>query len=688
MKKILQFLLATLILPFDPVASKNLLWNISNLFENCEIHIRFVLGHNNTSDDSDLRYFTQIRQRNSFTPFTLKYIAIYTKDETIAKERPMRALRVSRTSVAFLDLNTKNTTHSHSSTLDLLQRNGNPSYLFVHVDSFSEQPFSIYSNYKLVGSASVLILFDIRVTDLIWIPCIACDTMHRAVSIRNKTLILNHIRDYWANLNNNLHGKLLVIKPPLGNWWNPQCGHWMISFHPLDDAEVCAFHILSDKHNYNITFDNGSLVQTGVDRGKAFAAFVLHRLHQDFVVDSYSNKEIDICSVHWTKFRFVVITQYPAKVNTILGIFNPFDEATWLLILISCLIITIMIQFEAEGLHLRGTLCALGRDLFLVNSLLFGQSSEDNIKMFRNRRVAVPVLIVWLIGSTILMDKLYQGSIYSDLTVTYPATVPRTMQGLLESKMRILTTSGYWKDMREHLSMLKDFIIPKFTASTSTSPEMKNFLIKLDSKLEFVPIWSSVVHIRNISSSLPLFSLIKPYNQFLTNNTFAIMDKDVDLNFYITVLQGLGKRLVINSYDEAPFHLNTIIYGKRNFFFPTIYLGFRRLTESGLYRRWEKLVGMRRSLRAMYGVDRRLYSEFAVRLSSEYKEPVVFYDTSPESLEALGYVVAFCTVVIGFGFLAFLWEYDGIQQVRFGAKILRSKVAERAKKFKSKLRES
>lgn len=135
------------------------------------------------------------------------------------------------------------------------------------------------------------------------------------------------------------------------------------------------------------------------------------------------------------------------------------------------------------------------------------------------------------------------------------------------------------------------------------------------------------------------------------------MDKDVDLILFASVLQSLGQRFVVNSYDEAPFHLNTIIYGKRNFFFPVVCLGVRELTESGLYGRWEKLHGTRRSLGVMKGIEERLYSEFVVRLNSEFKEPIVFYETSPESLEALGYIVALCTMVIGFGMVAFLGEY-------------------------------
>ncbi|OXA48640.1 hypothetical protein Fcan01_16496 [Folsomia candida] len=287
----------------------------------------------------------------------------------------------------------------------------------------------------------------------------------------------------------------------------------------------------------------------------------------------------------------------------------------------------------------------------MVQSLLFGQAIADEIiKKVKNKRISRPLLATWFFVCYILMDNLYQGSIYSDLTVVSPPQVPKTIEELVASNMTIITTSRILKSnkIEEGTSLLKTYLIPEIF-NKNFSERFNKLVKKMNSKLEYIHGGTEDVSmVKNMSKSCKVRSN-KTSKWISTKETFAIMDTTFYLQLCVDSLHILGTRLVVKNNADVSLGFSTLSFGRRNFISPKIRGFLRHLSGTGILGRFKFL----------HIANHKIY--FIKGLNSNSKGAKLVYESWNENddekaIGALWYVLALCSLVVTVATAIFMWE--------------------------------
>lgn len=365
----------------------------------------------------------------------------------------------------------------------------------------------------------------------------------------------------------------------------------------------------------------------------------------------------EIYDVELPGFDFVVITQFPRAVNSILGVFTPFNAAIWWSILTSCVCISIILQFEDIGQPNNFDVLRSIKDYVTVQSLLFGQSLADEVlKNVKHKRISRPLWAVWFLACYVLMENLYQGSIYSDLTVRVPPTVPKTFEDLIAADLTIITSTPI-------------YMINQFTGRVATPSLLNQSMIldilkknvdkrfdkweeNLDAKIIYInrDIEYVIPFVKNISNFLP-FRLTENSSWIDTKETFAIMDSVKDLQLWTEVLNIFGKRLVmLSKAGDSSFRYSSVTSGYQNFISPKIKSSLQHMTQSGILARYNILDKTMAKLRYEEKIEQEDQSKFGVKLGTKVTGAAVAGFKSglnkDESLGALLHVLALCSIVV------------------------------------------
>ncbi|OXA48972.1 hypothetical protein Fcan01_16337 [Folsomia candida] len=532
-----------------------------------------------------------------------------------------------------------------------------PDYVFVCVK------FPVRSEYYYLYAASsspgILVFFDLSNPKEIVMPCIVCTstTLIPIGHISSQSDLAN----LWDTSNTqNLHGGTMLTSV-----WNKKpgavCGISLGRFKETDSSVVCMLNLLSGRYNFTYV----STVGYYIDFNRLIGNMDIRRiLNEKFVEHLTSTKSI-IYEMKLAEIDFVIVTQFPRAENSIWGVFTPFESSIWWSILVSCVGISIVLQFQGKGLPNNFSGLRSVHDFLLVQSLLFGQAIADEvIKKVKNRKIGLPVLAIWFFVCYILMENLYQGSIYSDLTVIYPPNVPKTFQGLVASNMTIFTTSvafrSYRDSNRKATSFLKMFIIPEVLMK-NFSQRYNKFVNKMNSKMEYIHgANKDVSMVKNMSKFLQIRSNTTS-KWVSTRGTFAIMDVLQDLELYILSLRTVGTRLVIQNNADASIRCSILYAGGRNCIAPKIQAFLRHLAETGILGRFKLLEQANRKMHFIKQFGTEIYSKFVAKLNSNFKEVKVFHESwngneVEESVGALWHVLALCSVMVAFASVILIWE--------------------------------
>ncbi|OXA47411.1 hypothetical protein Fcan01_17733 [Folsomia candida] len=367
-------------------------------------------------------------------------------------------------------------------------RQTNPDYVFASVKFPPLGKY--YLNYAAESSSpAILVFINLLNTTEIVMPCIVCTAPSFVPVMRTSSLA--GVAALWDATNtHNLHGGVMLT---VTKTKNPAtiCGVSLSRFGATDASNMCTLQLLSERYNFTfvrtmgVSKDKTNRLQ-GVVGKMDFKIFL-----NELFLTGIKSQQLLIYDVELAKIDFIIVTQIPKAVNSIWGVFTPFEGAIWWSILASCIGISVILQFQGKGLPSNFSGLRSVQDFIMVQSLLFGQAIADEIiKSVKNKQVARPLLAIWFFVCYILMENLYQGSIYSDLTVLYPPKVPRTFQKLVASNMTIITTSQILKPsetskLPEPTSILKSSIIPDILKK-NFSERFNNFLHQMNSKMEYI----------------------------------------------------------------------------------------------------------------------------------------------------------------------------------------------------------
>lgn len=612
------------------------LLNVLNFFEHANLHFVLSPSQNSRNSSSD-QYFHQVRSNNPYVPLTTNTSFL---NFTFPVSRIEKSTRIK---VSFLDLLPITSSVNQVENYLLITT---PDYLFIHFDG--SEKLNSYRNYARRASSAKFIFFSVTGPYAIFIPRIIGDVMVQEVE---SILSLRHLDKVWDSLNTmDLNGAAMLTSLPTTNREN--CGYSLSKFHEGDSPYICMLLIPGKKYNFTYLHlaradewrKNCNLVD--IIGYVKFRQFLLNNLTQ--VITNKSVKIYD-CEIH--RFGFVVVSNFPIVENSILGVFNPFENAIWLSLLFSCVCICLVLQFEGKGLKSRFAPIQTLRDYFLVQSILFGQSIDDQvIKKIGTKHVARPLLAIWFVACYIIMDNLYQGTIYSDLTVMHPPSIPVKFISLLMSNISIVTTTQMLMPSRdgnyiEYRSLLKDSVIPD-VVKNNQDKGFVHFVKVADRKIVYVHNGNvDVSMVKNMSDSVPIWPN-SSLNIIPTKKAIAIIDESEELSLLRESLNILGKRLVTKNNPHFSISLRSIVLGDQTFLSRKIYFSMQYLSQAGIKQRWSRMKEMRRTLHFVRKFGNETYSKYFVKLNSNFKESRLLISSDSDSLGPFWYLLALCAVVV------------------------------------------
>lgn len=577
-----------------------------------------------------------------------------------------------RTLLIFVDVfdkSFKNFEISHL-LLSILQRFPHAEFIFLHIDDFKNNRRS-YQEYAKGQSPAKLLLFNIHDPDSVYIPCLPCRSNTIIEEKVTATLTLRQIGVKWDAQNLNLRRRIVQLFGPRGVQQGGKCGPTLWHFNKIYSPRFCTISTL--RQQFNFTYQHWKVIdkpaRQDIFGGISFSTVLLNETLKSMIENNFG-----MYHVRFEKFKFSVVTSFPSVANNFATFLLPFDSITWILILISTLTISslvpISVSYSGFG-YRNGVIEHICDDLFQITAVLLGQSGKgDMTKIFSNKHLALIVSIVWLFGCYILMENVYQGSIFSFLTVPHFPEVPETIGELLESKIPVLTTTyfTYYVLVRnrssgtiKYASTMKNLLIPQWKMAMGGNLEYIKSINSLDERLTYVnPVEGTVKGIvQNVSNSIPLGK------NFETRETLAIMNHEKDLKYFTDPIRVLGKRFVIDSRDDTGFQTINVMYGFRNYIYPGIYASYKKMLEAGLVDKWANLYLSWEQLFRMRIYGRKVYKKYFAQVNSNVQFQQDFHDCIPVSVKALRYIFALCAVLLSVGWFIlyleckhlFAWHY-------------------------------
>lgn len=292
---------------------------------------------------------------------------------------------------------------------------------------------------------------------------------------------------------------------------------------------------------------------------------------------------------------------------------------------------------------------------------LLGQSGQGI-----NHSKKMLLLVAWyFFACYILMENMYQGFIFANLSTTTSPVVPKTFANLLQSSLRILTLSAVTKQNSNltgwsKMSILKDNLLPTVFASASAlnNTAFSQVLKKFDSKLIDLKIFETYF-LNETFSTTTLDDISIPHltKKLTPHPTFAVIDMRHYLNMYSQLIEFLGERLIIENHADTPFQLYVFDIGIRNFMYPRVNNVLQKICESGIEERWSIQEAFNEQIKIMYKFGDLVYSRaFAKRMAGR-KPGQIVPEKKSVSLTALKYLFAFSSLIISCSTLVVIAEY-------------------------------
>ncbi|OXA49139.1 hypothetical protein Fcan01_15994 [Folsomia candida] len=344
----------------------------------------------NNATKSD-RYFTLLRTQNKYTPFFVHSIAekreiaieAFYIDSTLSKfKNGAGPDKSSRPTATFLTLS--NQEEFAAQILHTLLRTVPPHYVFAHINWTKDAKYC-YKYYNMAPGTAKLFLFSLATLPQVFLASVAS-----SASIQLQALdSIAQLDLLWDTINQkNLNKCMLMISAELPANWTGSCGPDLQRFQEIEIRPIaeyiCTLHVLGDKHNFTYAEVPEEPKWEEIIGDMSFVVFLTQNQ-----VDYQGYRGFSIFSIHFEELKFAVVTKFPSNINSVFGVFSPFDRSTWVLVLISCVTITLVIQFQGRGvvpgftfLHIMGDFCRLVPS-FSVNLLrmrFFGQSQLKRLQ--------------------------------------------------------------------------------------------------------------------------------------------------------------------------------------------------------------------------------------------------------------------------------------------------------------------
>ncbi|OXA48666.1 hypothetical protein Fcan01_16734 [Folsomia candida] len=523
--------------------------------------------------------------------------------------------------------------------LDMILHRLNPEYIFAHVSNPHNSEYQ--KRYQRAGGTSKLFLWNENVPNSIYVPCIPC-----GMKIPPKKVLLKSLPEitrHWHENNKNMQNKIAEHNADgeFNTSFVPSCGLVLLPFWTGGELS-CILQTLGLK--YNFTAKNEDAIGTRDHVILIFSSDLLLRATEFHFMHKFRSEVYDLVM---TGYKFSVFTTLTSPMTNFAAFFSPFDVATWLLILLSSVAVTVPVYLQDK---IWGKIRhKFFKHLFKIIVLLLNQVDGNVSKVF-------PLMTTWFFGCYILMSNLYGGKIFSYLTVTEIPSLPTSTNDLAQSGITLLTTSSYYARTVNgstpyvEKSILKSSLIPEMLSNLGRTSKLAAVISKLNVKLWFIKDKLSYAQRRKLLGG------VSPFHSGRGVQTYAVIEKPDFLTMVKESVEMLGKLFVPRRTHDTPFTIITLGDVRRNFFSEQFKSGIMKLKESGLLAKWEKSEELKAGLRSEKLLGKEMRSRFYAKKLAGRSKFDPFNEAKPISVYVLIAVFVVCLVFwVG---AAFLWSYE------------------------------
>lgn len=625
-------------------------WGISDkFFLDADITFIFVSECSKLLDiDSNFPYFHSVRILNSYTP--LRQITLCespidfhlpTEIESLHDFSHRETGKSARHHTLFIPLNQPRLLVSGYLTceilLHLVTKEFRPDHVFGKVD-LSRDIDCIKRAAVLIGTAK-LAIFDDNLTSPLLIPCLTCEPLS---FLQLLTFSPTEIYKRWNLLNKNMHKYSVSYSTLAESLVNSACSIPYVNSTNSLDPDFCLVLAIVQKYNLTLIRKYGTDSIADFHPHRNFGGVLSYRIN-------YIETFYHIYKVSLSYVNFLTITNPPSPASGVATFVTPFDRETWI-----CLLLTIiglagfLTYLEFIKVSRNYWLVTALEKLITVTSILLGQVGDTAGKAYRRGKVTLVILTLWLFGYLVLMANIYQGSIYSCLTVLIPPPTPHGVHDLIDWDILIVARDPFYNFVSGSTkSSLLDYIIPNLLSSGAQTPKFTKFLTGFQQK---------VVDINDNSAGTML-------NKIITENTtkkypsIAIFLYEMDFDFVLKVYKFVGNRRVVLNRGESPFRNLELRIGDTNLLTPYFSRDYVRMREAGLDKVWLHVKRVGEVLKKFSsGYDKQKYFEAVQRSFGNLKDPVTFTEATPVSTDLIRPVFVICGILMKLGVMAFLGE--------------------------------
>lgn len=485
-----------------------------------------------------------------------------------------------------------------------------------------------------IAGISKLILFDKFLPASFQIPCLTCRPITYS---RVRIINIRGIRKLWdANNRDMQEYKVTVLGSTDGT-----CGlfHW--GYVNLEYTHFCPIATIAEK--YNLTMVQNTRLSRGADVG---FGFVLE------TKDGTSVRNY-IYGVTFRYVNFMTVTNPPSTSSGVEAFIKPFDGETWAFLLITIVLVAgFLTRFREENNHSSYVLTVVDR-FITVACILLGQVGDSTGKVFSSVKVSLILVILWLYGNFLVTSNLYQGSIYSLLTVPSPPNIPESVEDLVNWDIHIVASNVIYGSRVPRLFV--NVTIQELISSGLQSPKFLKFLAKFQARL--LSNYDALVKF--------MVSLIIQGTG--NQESMALLLFEDELENEKKFISTLGNRHVVVNKGDSPFRSTVFSQGQKNLLAPYFRKEFRRLEESGLGKKWASVAWISSKLRQKKTHFKK-NKQFRVTQTwlGNLKEGALFHEATPVSIELIWPMFIICAVVTALGIVGF-----AVENKRFVARVSR-----------------
>lgn len=479
-----------------------------------------------------------------------------------------------------------------------------------------------------------LVLFESYDSTTFFIPCLTCRPL---VFTYLRTVSWLTIREAWDASNSNMHQYFVYVLSSADG----KCGLDHTGFVNLQGSNICEVSAVAEKYNLTLMEYNGQL-QAYSDESFGIFGYSDGTRHQS---DYYIHQVI------FASINFITISNPPSLARAIVSLLSPLDVGSW-----TCLIFIVsfgagvLTLVDTEGLnrasYLDGAERALNK-MVVVTCLLLGQVGESKGKPYRTGTAVLVLLTLWLFGYFILMQNLYQGSMYSNLAVLKPTRPPGGVYDLVNWDIPIVSMDiVYDYKSRSAKSILADYVMPQLLAISESESELSKLIMKLKEKIGYGNGKKTLLKTLSLGNLTMTHCMVVVF--VFTHHVVTIESK----------LKLMGNRQVVRNKDSSPFAMTQYMVGRKNLLTRYFSKELGYMLHAGLTRLWSKVGLQSLALRGKSELkEGNKYFEAVQQAFGNLRDPVTFHESQPVSVKLLMPGFILCSIVMSIALLVFLVEY-------------------------------